>query len=122
MTEERPATASAPPPTSAGGVAAADSQRRRVIARRTKILTAIVLILLALGAARTVDEPDVKHARVEAGTSERAKQYVKTAVPKSGEIGQTLALPGTLQGFVQSPINARASGYLKRGTRTSAAG
>ncbi len=30
---------------------------------------------------------------------------------------QALALPGTLQGFVQAPISARASGYLKRWTK-----
>jgi RND family efflux transporter MFP subunit len=51
---------------------------------------------------------------LEAGTAERAKQYVKTTVPKASGTGQTLALPGTLQGFVQSPIAARASGYLRR--------
>ena len=51
---------------------------------------------------------------LEAGTSERAKLYVKVALPKSDTDGQTLVLPGTLQGFVQSPIAARASGYLKR--------
>jgi RND family efflux transporter MFP subunit len=39
---------------------------------------------------------------------------VKTASPKSGAAGQTLSLPGTLQGYVQSPIAARASGYLRR--------
>ena len=36
---------------------------------------------------------------------------------KSSGGGQTLALPGTLQGFVQAPIAARASGYLKRWTK-----
>ena len=54
---------------------------------------------------------------LEAGTAERAKLYVKDALPKSDASGQTLALPGTLQGFVQSPIAARASGYLKRWTK-----
>ena len=39
---------------------------------------------------------------------------MKVALPKTGGAGQTLALPGTLQGFVQSPIAARASGYLRR--------
>ena len=44
-----------------------------------------------------------------------AKQYVKTAHRRRpASAGQTLALPGTLQGYVQAPISARASGYLKR--------
>ena len=50
-------------------------------------------------------------------------QYVKTTRRrKRGDGGQTLALPGTLQGFVQAPIAARASRLrASAGTRTSAA-
>jgi RND family efflux transporter MFP subunit len=88
--------------------------KRGQVVRRAKILTAVVLVLLAIGAARTVISR-VSNARVlEAGTAERAKQYVKTTLPKAADAGQTLSLPGTLQGFVQSPIAARASGYLRR--------
>jgi RND family efflux transporter MFP subunit len=54
---------------------------------------------------------------LEASTAEQAKLYVKTTQASHKGAGQTLALPGTLQGFVQSPIAARASGYLKRWTR-----
>jgi RND family efflux transporter MFP subunit len=88
--------------------------KRRQIVRRTWILTVIMLVLLAVGAGRTVLSRISNSRALEAGTSERAKQYVKVAVPTLSEAGQTLALPGTLQGFVQSPIAARASGYLKR--------
>jgi len=42
---------------------------------------------------------------------------VKTSLPKTNDAGQTLALPGTLQGFVQSPIAARSAGYLRRWTK-----
>jgi len=108
MSDERPARQATAAPT------AADPQKRQLIARRTKILTAIVLILLALGAARTVISRMSNTRALEAGTTERAKQYVKTTAPKPGDTGQTLSLPGTLQGFVQSPINARASGYMKK--------
>ena len=73
-----------------------------------------MLILLALGAARTVISRMSNSRALEDGTAERAKVYVKVASPNSGAAGQTLSLPGTLQGFVQSPISARASGYLKR--------
>jgi RND family efflux transporter MFP subunit len=44
----------------------------------------------------------------------QSEMFVKVAVPQSGKAGQSLTLPGTLQGFVQSPIAARASGYLRR--------
>ncbi len=92
------------------------SEQNRVM-RRAVMLAAIVLIVLAVGAGRTLWSRFANAKALEAGTAERAKLYVKTAFPKSGAAGQTLALPGTLQGFVQSPISARASGYVKRWTK-----
>ena len=91
--------------------------RRRQIVKRTRWLVVIVLVLLALGAARTVIVRMSNARALEAGTAERAKLHVQTALPRKPTAGQTLALPGTLQGFVQSPISARASGYLKRWTK-----
>ncbi|ASU36997.1 efflux transporter periplasmic adaptor subunit [Herbaspirillum sp. meg3] len=88
--------------------------KRQQVVRRTKIVMVVVLVLLAVGAARTVISRVYNARELEAGTAERAKQYVKTAIAKSSDAGQTLSLPGTLQGFVQSPISARAAGYLKR--------
>jgi RND family efflux transporter MFP subunit len=87
---------------------------RRKVMRRVKILTAVVIVLLVVGAGRTVMSRISNSKALEAGTVEQSKQYVKTAYAKVGGGGQTLSLPGTLQGFVQSPISARASGYLKR--------
>ena len=91
--------------------------RRRQIVRRTRIAVWIVLALLALGAARTVFVRIANARALEANATELARQYVKTALPQTATAGQTLSLPGTLQGFVLSPISARASGYLKRWTR-----
>jgi RND family efflux transporter MFP subunit len=88
--------------------------RRRQIVRRAKILSAVVLVLLAVGAGRTVMSRMSNATKLEEGTTENAKLYVRTASPRTNEAGQTLALPGTLQGFVQAPISARASGYLRR--------
>jgi RND family efflux transporter MFP subunit len=91
--------------------------RRRQIVRRMRIAVLVVLVLLAIGAARTVFVRVANARALEANSTELAKQYVKTALPQTPSAGQTLALPGTLQGFVQSPISARASGYLKRWTK-----
>ncbi len=88
--------------------------KRAQVVRRTKILAIVVLVLLAVGATRTVISRMSNSRALEEGTAERAKVYVKVAMPKAGDAGQTLSLPGTLQGFVQSPIAARASGYLRR--------
>jgi RND family efflux transporter MFP subunit len=95
----------------------AELLKRRQIVRRTRIAAIVVLVVLAIGAGRTVISRMANARALEAGTVEQSKQYVKTTLPKSGNLGQTVALPGTLQGFVQSPISARASGYLRRWTK-----
>ncbi|MBU1442318.1 MAG: efflux RND transporter periplasmic adaptor subunit [Gammaproteobacteria bacterium] len=117
MSEQRHAGLALHPLTAEDGGEPHDFLRRRQIVRRTRIAVLIVLLLLALGAARTVFVRIANARALEAGTAERAIQYVKTALPKTATAGQTLALPGTLQGFVQAPISARASGYLKRWTK-----
>jgi RND family efflux transporter MFP subunit len=92
----------------------ADRPARRQAVRGAKIVTAVVVVLLVVGAGRTVMSRMSNSRALEANSTEHAKLYVKTASPKSNEAGQTLALPGTLQGYVQAPIGARASGYLRR--------
>lgn len=94
-----------------------DLLKRGQIVRRTRILTVVVLIVLALGAARTIVSRVSNASVLEAGTRERAIQYVQTTLPSIAATGQALALPGTLQGYVQSPLSARASGYLKQWTK-----
>jgi RND family efflux transporter MFP subunit len=91
--------------------------KRRQIVRRTKIAAVVVLVLLAAGAGRTVLSRMANARVLEAGTAQHATAYVKTAFPTAGGAGQSVALPGTLQGFVQAPISARASGYLRRWTK-----
>lgn len=91
--------------------------KRRQIVRRAKWLTLFVVLLLALGGARTMISRANAAKSLEAGTAERAKTYVKTTLPKSGGAAQTLMLPATLQGYVQAPIGSRAAGYLKRWTK-----
>ena len=89
---------------------------RRQIVRRAWFVTLILLVLLGLGAGRTLVARAANAKILESGTGERAVLYVRTAYPKAGA-GQTLSLPGTLQGFVQSPVAARANGYVRRWTK-----
>ena len=91
-----------------------DLLRRRQILRRVKIITIIALVLLAIGAGRTLISRASNARTLEANAAMQSEMFVKVAVPQSGKAGQSLTLPGTLQGFVQSPIAARASGYLRR--------
>ncbi|MEP6504175.1 MAG: efflux RND transporter periplasmic adaptor subunit [Betaproteobacteria bacterium] len=88
--------------------------RRRQIVRRLKIVAVVVLVLLGLGAARTVLSRAANAKALDAGVAEHTALYVKTTLPKPAGAGRTVALPGTLQGAVQAPIAARAAGYVKR--------
>jgi RND family efflux transporter MFP subunit len=89
---------------------------RRQILRRTKMAALVALLLLGLGAGRTVFWRLGNAQALEAGIQARAVQYVKTALPTAGGAAENVSLPGTLQAAVQSPIAARASGYLRRWT------
>ncbi|SAK57659.1 RND family efflux transporter MFP subunit [Caballeronia hypogeia] len=85
---------------------------RQVEWKRAKIALVIVLALLAIGATRTV-VTDVLHSRsIAARTQQNAQQYVNVVLPKQSDGGAETTLPGTLRGFVESPIYARATGYL----------
>ena len=81
--------------------------------RRAKIAVVIVLMLLAIGALRTVVANMMQSRSVAQTTQQNAKQYVDVVTPKQtdGSAGVTV-LPGTLRGYVESPIFARATGYL----------
>jgi RND family efflux transporter MFP subunit len=92
------------------------AQQSRVTAR-AKYLALAVVVLLALGAGRTIMARMANARALEASSAEQAKNYVKVEKPTVGGQATTLSLPGSLQGAMQSPIAARANGYLKRWTR-----
>lgn len=91
--------------------------RRRQIVRRLKLASVGVLVLLGLGAARTVLSRAANGRELDAGVAEHTAIYVKTTLPQPAGAGRTVALPGTLQGAVQAPIAARAAGYVKSWTK-----
>ena len=72
------------------------------VLRRAKLVAIVVLVALAIGAARTMMSRSSNARALEAGTAEQAKVYVKVAIPTVGGAGTTLTLPGSLQGEVQS--------------------
>jgi RND family efflux transporter MFP subunit len=91
--------------------------RRRQVVRRARIAAAVVLVALALGGARTVISRMQNGRTLQATAAESGQMYVRTVQVAAGGSGQTLSLPGTLQGFVQAPVAARAGGYLRRWTK-----
>jgi len=90
-------------------------QRQQVL-RRSRIALAALLVLLALGSARIVVLRIANAQTLKDDAVVQAVLHVRVTTPQVAKDAQTLTLPGTLQGFVQSPIAARASGYLKRWT------
>jgi len=86
---------------------------KNVIAK-SKIWIIGFLLLLGFGSANTIYNR-ITNARVlEKEVENKTKIYVKLAVVKNSDTPQALKLPGTLLGFSQSPIAARASGYVKK--------
>jgi len=92
------------------------AERKRVM-RGGKIAVIVVAVLLVLGAGRTIVSRIANAKVLESDANSHAVQYVKTTRARTTSSGQTLALPGSLQGFQQSPIAARSSGYVKRWTK-----
>src|SRR3954468_3266342 len=94
-----------------------DASQRRRVQRITRITTITVLVLLAGGAGRVLVTRASNARTLEAHAAQSALQYVRVTQVKSAGTGQNLSLPGTLQGYVQAPVSARAGGYLRRWTK-----
>jgi RND family efflux transporter MFP subunit len=117
MTEQRHASLGLHPIAAEAGEAPIDLLKRQQVMRRAQITGLVVLLLLALGGARTLLARSANAQALDAVVAENVKQYVKTTQARRSDAGQSLTLAGTLQGFVQTPISARASGYLRRWTK-----
>jgi len=105
-----------PTPATPPGAADAPATRSRAL-RGGRIVAVVALVLLVIGAGRTVLSRIANDEVLQARIGEHAATHVKTTYARASETGQTLALPGSLQGAQQSPIAARATGYLKRWTK-----
>ena len=96
---------------------ATDDANAQVDSRLVKkmwVWVGAVLLLLGMGAARSVvarmDNDKVLAAQSQSGQA----QFVKVTQAQMGGAGQKLSLPGTLQGYIQAPVSARTPGYLKK--------
>ncbi|CAB3667063.1 Multidrug resistance protein MdtA [Paraburkholderia sediminicola] len=109
MTEKTHASLAIPARETEGGHALPPRNREW---KRAKIAIWIVLALLAVGALRTVIANVLQSRSVAETTKQNATQYVNVVSPAQTEGGGNTLLPGTLRGFVESPIFARSTGYL----------
>src|SRR5882724_1300733 len=90
-----------------------DKDLNRKVRRYSLILLIVALSLAAWGEVSRV------RARSSLGkeTAEVAIPMVVTVTPNRTSLGEELVLPGTVQAYIEAPIYARTSGYLK-GWRT----
>ncbi|ABE33916.1 efflux transporter, RND family, MFP subunit [Paraburkholderia xenovorans LB400] len=109
MTEKTHASLAIPSRETEGGHALPPRHREW---KRAKIAVWIVLALLAVGALRTVIANVMQNRSVAETTRQNATQYVNVVSPTQAESGGNTLLPGTLRGYVESPIYARSTGYL----------
>jgi RND family efflux transporter MFP subunit len=101
-----------PSATPSGQPAARDPMYRR--ARRFALG---LVILLVLGAVVTGGIRYARSSDLRETTGVLARNYVSTITLQTGKGGETISQPATLQGFIESPIYARTSGYVLRWTR-----
>jgi RND family efflux transporter MFP subunit len=84
--------------------------------RTLKILLIVVIAVLILG---TVVIRGI-HSRIDAAavirekTIEQAVPSVAAIHPKRGNLREEITLPGNIQAFVDAPVYARTSGYLRK--------
>jgi RND family efflux transporter MFP subunit len=81
-----------------------------------KILLALLITVLVVGAVIVwgIDARIKTAAAVKQETIELATPTVSVAHPKMGALQNEVVLPGNIQAFIDSPVFARASGYLKK--------
>jgi RND family efflux transporter MFP subunit len=94
-----------------------DATQRQQVRRWGRLTTIAVLVLLALGAGRTMVSRLSNARTLEAHAEQSAAEYVRVTRVRAAGADQKLVLPGTLQGYVQAPVSARAGGYLRRWTK-----
>jgi RND family efflux transporter MFP subunit len=88
-----------------------DSERilRRKIQRYALILLVVALVLGAWGIISRV----LARSALSRETAQAAVPMVITVAPNRTALGEELVLPGVVQAYIEAPIYARTSGYLK---------
>jgi RND family efflux transporter MFP subunit len=90
-----------------------DLARRQELKRRVRryaLIGAIVAVVLAVWG---VSSRILARSELRKSSASAAVLTVVTTKPQAGGAGQELVLPGIVQAYIESPIYARTSGYLK---------
>lgn len=85
--------------------------------RRLRQIFIVALVLLLTAGGVTVIRKQAQAAALAADAKKKGIHYAIVTHAEEGSAGQSIALPGTLLGQIESPISSRASGYVLRWTR-----
>lgn len=88
---------------------APDGRTQHKVKLYFRALLVVALVLVAWGEIARVIARDALRKQ----SANDATATVVTVKPTRGDVGEELILPGTVQAFVEAPIYARTSGYLK---------
>ena len=81
---------------------------------RTRKFALIVVGVLLIGAAIVIGLRFAKATELAEVSKQQATRYVSVTSPRSSATDNVLRLPGSLQGIIEAPINARTNGYVSR--------
>src|ERR1700739_4434722 len=87
---------------------------RRPLSRSLFVGLGIAALLLGVVICSGIHQRAMAASNLGAATERAAIAAVKVVEPNSGTALQELVLPGTTQAFIDTPIFARTSGYLKQ--------
>ncbi|PCE34143.1 efflux RND transporter periplasmic adaptor subunit [Burkholderia ubonensis] len=91
-----------------------DLPSRILVARRARLALVGFAVVLVLLAARSVVANLLNARHLDQLVTQNQQVYVRVVEPSLAANGGHLELPGTLRGYVEAPIYARASGYVRR--------
>jgi multidrug efflux system membrane fusion protein len=87
---------------------------RRVSGRRVALVVGALLVVLLAAGALTLGARRAEFHALERETDAEAVPTVAVIHPTAAAADDDLVLPSTLQAYIESPIYARTSGYLKK--------
>jgi len=93
---------------------AAHNVHRIGMLRQLKKVAFFICVCLFLGSFAIIGFRYLHGNALAATNVENSKLYVYYVNPKPGNASKKLVLPGTLQGYAETPIYARISGYVQR--------
>jgi multidrug efflux system membrane fusion protein len=89
-----------------------DDDAAKNLRRIRRYLLILLVVALALGVWGEVSRV-LARSSLAKETTEAAVPTVITVTPNRTTLGEELVLPGTVQAYIEAPIYARTSGYLK---------